>query len=462
MNYNIIMPSVVFQPLLQNSIGFKNLNSTYADHYKWKQYHHTLKDKKISPYGQEYQKQQLKIQQQSNKSPKSEHSQSESLMTIKRVENRQEKRSDDNNVKSVKFKHDDTLIDDPNDSEKAVYIVEWKRRPSSTIENQSVKHKLETEVPQRPKTVIAKSTTEKDETIEKTPIKRVPIDPNDPTRHWLTYPNPTTPQYLIDIKKRLGQLRSDPPKLYESERSLSALSQNQVSNNERNQQSRPSFASQPVEHNFLSYIANETPLELRTSRYRLRKERYNPSLDNFPSSEVKEAFTRDQRPHTVPVSVQRQREDELEKKQTDDESTNSQVWTTMPSSNSSVVQQQENGDQNSSDTVYVQVVDCDGLPNEYIDALETASDAQEHHETNKYSSHPTYYESQQKQRENNLDEWNYNERPTRRPMTSLNAVADRTETPPYRVSSANGTHRLNRETITPVGETARKRFVVCQ
>ncbi|CAF1468298.1 unnamed protein product, partial [Didymodactylos carnosus] len=378
---DIIMSSVVFQPLLHDSIGWKNPNTTYTDHYKWKQYRLTLKDKKVSSYGQEYQKQQQqKIQQQSQNASKSEHLQPQPIMTIKRVENRLEKRPDENDVKSVKVKNDFTLNEDTNDSGKPVYIVEWKRRPTSTSYRPFFSYVLEQ---LRPKTSILKHTTEKDEVTEKPVVKRATIDPNDPQRHWLTYPNPPTPQYLIDIKKRLGQLRGDPPKPPASERPLSASNHMQV--NEANQQQRPSSASQPVERHFLTYIPSETPLELRTARYRLRKERYNPSLDNFPTPEVKEAFTRELRPHTAPVSLQRQRQEELEKKKIDDENNNnnnSQVWTNESSSNSSILQQQENGDQNN-DTVYVQIVNCDGLPNEYVDALETASIAVEQYEMDK-------------------------------------------------------------------------------
>lgn len=58
------MSSVIFQPLLHDPLGWKSSNTTYADAFKWRKYRSTSKDKKISPYGQQYQKQLRKQQQQ--------------------------------------------------------------------------------------------------------------------------------------------------------------------------------------------------------------------------------------------------------------------------------------------------------------------------------------------------------------------------------------------------------------
>jgi hypothetical protein len=60
------MSSVIFQPLLHDSLGWKTSNSTYADSYKWKKDRSSNKDKRISTYGQQYQKElqkQQKLQQ---------------------------------------------------------------------------------------------------------------------------------------------------------------------------------------------------------------------------------------------------------------------------------------------------------------------------------------------------------------------------------------------------------------
>lgn len=39
------MPSIIFQPLLYDSLGYKMPNSTYADHYKWKKQRKAYKEK---------------------------------------------------------------------------------------------------------------------------------------------------------------------------------------------------------------------------------------------------------------------------------------------------------------------------------------------------------------------------------------------------------------------------------
>jgi hypothetical protein len=60
------MSSVVFQPLLHDPLGWKSSNTTYADTFTWKNYRPTNKDKRVSKYGQRYQKQIKKQQQQTN------------------------------------------------------------------------------------------------------------------------------------------------------------------------------------------------------------------------------------------------------------------------------------------------------------------------------------------------------------------------------------------------------------
>jgi hypothetical protein len=62
-----IMSSVIFQPLLHDPLGWKSLNSTYADTFTWKNYQPSNKDKRISKYGQQYHRQLKKQQQQQQK-----------------------------------------------------------------------------------------------------------------------------------------------------------------------------------------------------------------------------------------------------------------------------------------------------------------------------------------------------------------------------------------------------------
>lgn len=58
------MSSLIFQPLLHDPLGWKPNRSTYVDHYKWRKYRATSKDKKVSAYGQQYQRKLQKQQQQ--------------------------------------------------------------------------------------------------------------------------------------------------------------------------------------------------------------------------------------------------------------------------------------------------------------------------------------------------------------------------------------------------------------
>lgn len=56
------MSSLIFQPLLHDPLGWKPSKSTYVDHYRWKKYRTTSKDKKLSTYGQQLQRQLPKQQ----------------------------------------------------------------------------------------------------------------------------------------------------------------------------------------------------------------------------------------------------------------------------------------------------------------------------------------------------------------------------------------------------------------
>jgi hypothetical protein len=193
-----------------------------------------------------------------------------------------------------------------------------------------------------------------------------PVDPNnDNSRHWLTYPNPKTPQYIIDIKQRLGQMRKFSSLARPSSASNASVQQQQ-------QITRPSSASvqqkpktSDDEHHFLSFNTRETPEELRATRYRIDSHRYNPSLDNYPP-----------RPQTCPV-----RTNVIQKPVTPQESENGQL---PPKNDAWAVNEERKStipDQESS-SILIQMVDCDGLPNEYVDALETANAAQEEYQRN--------------------------------------------------------------------------------
>jgi len=66
------MSSVIFQPLLHDPLGWKSSNSTYADTFTWKSNRSSNKDKRISTYGQQYQRmlqKQKKLKQKNNGLP---------------------------------------------------------------------------------------------------------------------------------------------------------------------------------------------------------------------------------------------------------------------------------------------------------------------------------------------------------------------------------------------------------
>ncbi len=187
-------------------------------------------------------------------------------------------------------------------------------------------------------------------------------DPNnDNSRHWLTYPNPKTPQYLIDIKQRLGQLKV--PSVLIRPTSASTIS---VEQSESLVSHRPRQPSADQRH-FLDFNLPETPNELRAARQRLERNRYNPSVDNYPPrpKTCPELTKDDSKPLTPPIAP----ESEVEQSQViQTTSTKEDIWTN---------DEETKVTENETSSITIQPVDGDGLPPEYIAALETASLAQE-------------------------------------------------------------------------------------
>lgn len=174
---------------------------------------------------------------------------------------------------------------------------------------------------------------------------------NDNSRHWLTFPNPKTPQYLIDIKQRLGHIKVP------FVRPSSTTSQNPVEQAEIPK--KPATASDADQRHFLDFNLPQTPDDLRAARHRIAKYRYNPALDNYPT-----------RPQTCPVNANE----------------NEQV---LPSNEPTEGKDdaETNGDENKpidqeSSTVVVQLIDGEGTPDEYFQAVETANTAQEEYYKN--------------------------------------------------------------------------------
>ncbi|CAF2139808.1 unnamed protein product [Rotaria magnacalcarata] len=361
------MSSVIFQPLLHDPLGWKPSNSTYTDHYKWRKYRTTSKDRKISNYGQQYQrqiqKQQQQLQKQLNKSlpeVSSEEQTNNSVIVVKNFE--------DNQERCVSHRSSPTKT--------PVVTVEYKQRQTTANEDVNCQSKASLRsTPALPiiEEKIRPLTAPEPRPPTKEEKEKPPVDPNnDNSRHWLTYPNPKTPQYIIDVKQRLGQLRL-PSTLLTRPSSASNASVQQKPPTPPTA-TRPSSASTQIErkqqtnnnddqHNFLTFHTSATPDDLRLARQRLDKHRYNASLDNYPP-----------RPKTCPVNTH-----ENPKPVTPKQYENEQLPVQTPKNEAWIVDDEKasNAPDYESSSVIIQMVDCDGLPNEYYEALETANIAQE-------------------------------------------------------------------------------------
>ena len=208
--------------------------------------------------------------------------------------------------------------------------------------------------------------------------EKINADPNnDNSRHWLTYPNPKTPQYLIDIKERLGQLKipstlarprsgSNPPtEQQQQSQPTKPVERSDSSSSHRQQQ-------QPTEQRHLfDFNLPETPAELRAARHRLEKYRYNPSLDNYPPRpKTCPAQTNEiPKPITPPITSESEDEQLPSIPTTTITVEKDDVWVSSDEENRTT--------ENESPSIMVQMIDVDGLPNEYVEALEIANAAQE-------------------------------------------------------------------------------------
>lgn len=116
------MSSVIFQPLLHDPLGWKPCNSTYADHYKWRKYRTTSKDRKISSYGQQYQrklhKQQQKLLNQSLPVTLHEKQANNTVIVVEKAEDNQERPGSQRSSAT----------------KTPVVVVEHKERPTTSYE----------------------------------------------------------------------------------------------------------------------------------------------------------------------------------------------------------------------------------------------------------------------------------------------------------------------------------------
>lgn len=123
----------------------------------------------------------------------------------------------------------------------------------------------------------------------------------------------------------------------------------------------------PDERHFLDFNLPATPDDLRAARQRIDKHRYNPSLDGFS-----------QRPQTCPdrisevVTKSKTSAVIVEQPQIEEKSSaNEQEPTTSDENAENLTSEDENA------TIIIQPLNTEGVPSEYVEALETANVVQE-------------------------------------------------------------------------------------
>lgn len=124
---------MIFQPLLHDPLGWKPSKSTYVDHYKWKKYRTTSKDRKISTYGQQYQRQLQK--QQANKSLPLTTNGEQTISRVILVKKPEDQQDEQQQQQPISYRF--------SPSKTPVYIVEYKKRPVSANAVRETKKKKE-------------------------------------------------------------------------------------------------------------------------------------------------------------------------------------------------------------------------------------------------------------------------------------------------------------------------------
>ncbi|UJR09441.1 hypothetical protein I4U23_013681 [Adineta vaga] len=359
------MPSEIFQPLIHDPLGWKQSKTSYTDHYKWRKNGSTNKDKLISAYSQRYQRQLRKQKTTNQRGPlvTSAEQPFNRVIVLRKCGDNQEQQP------PLTYRYLPTKT--------PVFIVEQKPRPA-TANVDSICCTQELQRPPTAPPVLQEQTTppaeveqtEQSAKEEKVKEKRPVNADNDNSRHWLTFLNPKTPQKIIDAKQRLGQLNIPSTLARPSTASNTSTEKQQITQ----PIIRPSSASTAQkkssddQHHFLTFEKRETPEDLRASRYRLDKHRYNSSIDNYPP-----------RPQTCP-----------ERRYDSPKPITPPTWKTnayssqSPKSDVWVVEDERKPPTSISrpSSSYLQIVNCDNLPNEYATALEISNAAQNEYEKN--------------------------------------------------------------------------------
>lgn len=371
------MSSVIFQPLLHDPLGWKPTGTTYGEHFQWRKVRINRKDKIVSPYGQKYLRQKSQDQIKRTNSAAQRSTNEENLVPTRVVSS---KKSSEERQSSPTI----TVPTRPPSSKSAPAVLEdsiqIKSRRSATlnresnnasrISQRSTSHSVASEEITHFSPVYEGAFSQQDE-----PAVLFFAPPVEDTRHWLVHPIPRTPQYIIDSKVRLGQIKS-PALLARSKSALCSSTETPpmipqiIERTESTKSTRSQKQRSAEQRHFLDFNLPETPDELRAARHRVDKYRYNPSLDNYPTRapstiiSVNEENTTALTTTTEPVGTVNQNEIEP-------------VTTAASNQETSTNEdQQKENEENPSSTVVIPI-NTDHLPKSYVQALETANVAEE-------------------------------------------------------------------------------------
>ncbi|CAF1325926.1 unnamed protein product [Adineta ricciae] len=364
------MSSALFQPLLHDPLGWKPPTTTYSDTFKNRTYGTSSNtQKKLSPYGQEYQKQLRKQQQQMKlfrKNPYFVQSFSDEQSTPRIIfleKNNEEYREQP--PAAYQLTRSKTL---PAFSEEKPTFAAECQKPAyrePNYDSTSVQRLPSAQFDQRGPMKVRRNPKEDKE--------KHMIDINDDQyRHWLTYPTPDTPPQVADAKQRLGQYKIPQTLSRGTSASYAYAEQQPSSSNDQSGSNVPHRRKKQVNDrgHFLEFNIPPTPPELRAARHRLEKHRYHQSLDNYPPH-LEVNPDNEQEEYVKPSDAPQYDEEQASQNQ-------------PPSTNE---ESGDAGDENRAadyeqSTLIEQTNNNEDLPEEYIEALDISDAAQEEYYKN--------------------------------------------------------------------------------
>ncbi|UJR36726.1 hypothetical protein I4U23_029442 [Adineta vaga] len=361
------MSSALFQPLLHDPLGWKQSTTTYNDTFKSRTYGTSSnKEKKLSPYGQEYQK-QVRKQQQHMKvfrtNPYFTQSISDEQPTPRIIflkKNNEEYREQP--PASYQLTRSKTL---PVVCEESPTFAADCKKQSQPIYREP--HYASASTDNRGSMKAQRNSKEDKEKY------MIDID-NDQYRHWLTYPTPDTPPQIVDIKQRLGQHKV-PSTLSRAASASYASGEQHQSASQTNEQSGSKVPRRRKKQaddggHFLQFNLPPTPPELRAARHRLEKYRYHQSLDNYPPRSENNQDN-DQDDYSRQANASQYEDEQSPPNQTD----STKEESGDPEDENRIADYEQS-------TMMGQPNDGENYPEEYIEALEISDAANEEYYKN--------------------------------------------------------------------------------